>query len=86
MDPAVFADLVDPGNVGMVEAGQHLGLPLETRQPVGVERERFGQHLDRDVPAELRVLGAVDLAHSAFAELGGNPKVQQGAVGLDSQR
>ena len=38
----------------------------------GSLRERVGQHLDRDVPTQLRVARAIDLAHAARADLGGN--------------
>ena len=33
-----------------------------------VTGELFGEHLDRDVAAELLVPGAIDLAHAAFAD------------------
>ena len=39
---------VDRGDVWMIERGQHLGLALESRQPIRVGRDRRRQHLDRD--------------------------------------
>jgi hypothetical protein len=45
-------------------------LALEARQPFGVLREEVGQHLDRHVPLEVRVLRAIDFAHPARADLG----------------
>ena len=41
---------------------------IEARQPVGIGRERLGQHFERHVPVELRVAGAVDLTHAALAD------------------
>ena len=47
-------------------------LRAETRQSVGVGRESFGQHLDRDVAIQLRVARPIDLAHAAFADRRGD--------------
>jgi hypothetical protein len=59
---------VDAGDVGVVERGERLGFALEAPQPLLVVRELVGQDLDRHLALEPRVLGAVDLAHSAGAE------------------
>ena len=63
---------VDGADVGMVQRGEHLGLPLEARQPAGVLRERLGQYLEGHVPVELRVASLIDLAHPTFADFGGD--------------
>ena len=52
-------------DVRMIERGEHLRFALEARQALGVVRERVGQDLDRDVASELRVAGAIHLAHPA---------------------
>ena len=65
----VRADVVDGGDVGMVEDARGLRFLLEAAQAVRVLRERGGQHLDRDLASEARVLRAVDLAHSPGADL-----------------
>ena len=41
-----------------------LGLALETCAPIGIERKRFGQYLQGDLPVEASVARAVDLAHA----------------------
>ena len=46
------------------------GLLLEAAQAIGVGGEGGRQDLDRDVAAEARVLGAVDLPHAARADGG----------------
>jgi hypothetical protein len=47
--------------------------PVDVRDVRMVERgERRGQDLDRDVALELGVARAIDLAHAAFAEQGGD--------------
>ena len=70
-EPAHAARLLEPvdvRDVRMIEGGQHLGLALEARKPVGIRGERLGKNLDRDVAAELRVLRPIDLSHPARAE------------------
>ena len=54
----------------MIERRERLRFARETREAIGVERERLGQHLDRDVAIELRVRRAIDLAHAARADGG----------------
>ena len=54
----------------MVERGQHLRLALEACEAIGIERERVGDDLQRDVATELRIARAIDLAHPARAEGG----------------
>ena len=56
----------------MVELGEELRLALEAREALPVLGEGRGQDLDRDVALELGVGRAVDLAHAALAELGGD--------------
>ena len=68
---------VDRGDVRVVERGEEVRLALEAREALGVLRHLRRQHLDRDVAAEVRVGGAVDLAHPAGAEGGGDPVVRQ---------
>jgi hypothetical protein len=76
-------EAVDRADLRVVERGQHARLALEAGHPVGVGREVLGKQLDRDRAAELGVLGEVDRAHPAFADLVGNAVVQQGLAGLD---
>ncbi len=61
-------EAVNRRDVRMIQRGQHLCLALEPREPIGIERERFGQDLQRDVAIQLRVARAIDLAHPACAE------------------
>ena len=48
--------------------GEDLGLAFESREPLGIARERLGQDLDRDLALQLRVGRAVDDAHPPGAE------------------
>ena len=61
-------ELVDRRDVGVVEPAGGLGFLLEPAQAFGVQRERRGQHLDRDVALQALVARAVDLAHPSGAE------------------
>jgi len=48
-------------DVRVIERRQRLRFTCEARQPVRIGRKRLGQHLDRDLAIELRILGAIDL-------------------------
>jgi hypothetical protein len=54
---------VDGGDVAVVEGGEQLRLPPEAREALGIAGHLRGQHLDGHVAPELRVRGAVHLAH-----------------------
>ena len=54
-------EAMDARDAGVIEAGEHLRLPLEPRQAVGVAGKRLGQDLERDLAVELGVGGLVDL-------------------------
>ena len=66
--PVGLLEPVDRGDVRVVEGGEEVRLALEAAEALGVLRDLGRQHLDRDVAAEVRVGGAVDLAHAAGAE------------------
>ena len=61
----------------MIEGGENLGFTLETGQALGIRGHGLGQHLDRDLAAELGVLREIDLTHAAFAELGGDLEMRK---------
>ena len=63
-------EAVEVRDARVVERGEELRLAIEAGEPFGVGREGARQELERDVAAELRVPGAVDLAHAACAERG----------------
>src|SRR5262249_19911277 len=66
------AGLVDVGvgaDVGVPRRRGGPRLPLEALQGLRVLREFLGQELQRDLPPQPRVLGAVDDPHPASAEL-----------------
>src|SRR5262245_4460504 len=48
----------------MIERSENLRLASESGEPLGIVSVRVGQNLQRDVPVELGVAGAVDLAHA----------------------
>src|SRR6185369_7210852 len=65
----MLPDVVDRGDVGMVEDAGGFRLLLEATQAIRVLRERGRQDLDRDVAPEARILRAVDLSHAPGADL-----------------
>jgi hypothetical protein len=64
-----FFEPVDRGNVGMIQPCEHVGFAPKPRQTVMVTGDGRRQNLDGDLTLQLRVGGAVDLPHPAFAEL-----------------
>ena len=68
---------------GWVEAGEDLRFPLEPGEAIRISGEGVRQDLQRDVAAQLRVGGAIDLAHAAFADEGGDVVVAE--AGADGQ-
>src|SRR5438067_1108364 len=69
----------------MIQRGERLGFPLEACQAVGVVRERFGEHLDRDVAIQLRVAGTIDLSHAAFTDRRGHVVDAETSAGREDQ-
>ena len=64
---ALLLDAEERGDVRMVQRGEDPRLALEPCDALGIGGERRGQRLQRDVAAQLRVVRAVDFAHSAGA-------------------
>ena len=74
VDEAVLlAEVEDGDDVRVVELGGRLGLALEAAAEVGLGGEGRGDRLDRDEAVQERVLGLVDLAHRALADLPDDP-------------
>ena len=69
----VLAGLVDRADVWVVERGGGLGLAQEPRARRRIGRQVVGQELQRDRAAKPDVLGAVDDAHPAAAQLAEDP-------------
>ena len=63
-----LADVVDRDDARMIQRGQRSGFLLETPDGGGAGGRLDAQDLDGDIPAELRVPGAIDLSHAAGAE------------------
>ena len=52
----------------VIERGQQPRLALEPREPLAVRGKPDGQDLNRHVPVELRIAGAIHLTHPADAQ------------------
>jgi hypothetical protein len=52
----------------MVERGQNFGFALEARESFRIARQRRRQDLDRYLPVQFGVFGAIHLAHAAHAQ------------------
>ena len=66
--PVVLAAVEDADDVRVLQPGRGGGLPPEALDELAVAREAAVEHLERDVAAELAVLGAVDVGHPAGAD------------------
>src|SRR6266498_790929 len=77
----VSADIVDGQNVWMIECGSGASFLLEPSQPIRVQSERGGQELDRDFTIQAGIARAVDLAHTACANLADNRVMSKRHVG-----
>ena len=62
-------EAVDRPDVRMVEGREHFGFALEACEAIGIAGHRGGQHLDRHRTLQIAVGRAIDLAHSAGADL-----------------
>jgi hypothetical protein len=56
----------------MVQRGEHFRFALKARESVVIRRQCRRQDLDRDLALQLRVGGAIDLSHPAFADRRGD--------------
>ena len=52
----------------MIERGQRPRFAFEARKPIGIGPKSGGQHLQRDITAQLEVVSAIHLAHTADAK------------------
>ena len=77
-DAVGFLEAVNGRDVGVVEGGQYLRFPPETRGRVvegGCVPARRGKNLQRHVAPEHRILGPVDLAHAAATDQRDDPEM-----------
>ncbi len=62
------ADIVDRHNIGMFQAGQNAGLPLEETGGFRAGREFFVENFDRNFPFQADVNGPIDDTKAALAQ------------------
>ena len=67
-DPVLLLELVERGDVRVVQRREEPGLALEARQPARVARDGVRQDLDGDPPPEASVARMEDFAHPAGSE------------------
>ena len=58
----------DLRDVRVIERCERPGFALEACEPIGITSEEFREHFDRDVAAQVRVAGFVDLSHATCTE------------------
>jgi hypothetical protein len=63
-----FLNVVDGGDVRMIQSCKDFSFPLKPAHPVCITSELFRQNLYRNFPFQLGVPSAIHLAHAAFAE------------------
>ena len=57
-------------------------MAFEAGQAIGIGGEGVRQDFERDIAIQLRVAGAVDLAHATGADLGGDVVGTEGGAGF----
>ncbi len=70
MHAAVALQIVNDGNVGVIERGQGLSFRLEAGDAIRIGHKRVGQNLHRDVSSQPRVARTIDLSHPARTNAG----------------
>ena len=63
------ADLIDRDDVRMVERRHRARFLLESPDAIRLGGQRLGQDLQRHVPVEPSIVGAIDLTHPAGAQV-----------------
>ena len=66
---AVLADLVDGADIGVVQGGGGAGFALKTVECEGIFFRLGRQELERDMAAQIDILGFVHNAHPPAAQL-----------------
>src|SRR5581483_7851554 len=69
MHAAVRDDVVDGDDIGVVQGRGGLRLLNEAALALGLARKTGGEDFDRDRAVQPRILGFINLAHAARAEL-----------------
>jgi hypothetical protein len=64
-DAGRIFNAVDGADVRMIQRGKDSRFALESREPFGIGGNRRREDLNRDLAEQLRVAGAIDLAHAA---------------------
>jgi hypothetical protein len=65
---AGFLETVDLRNMRMIERGEYTRFAAEAGNAIRIGHEGVAQNFERHFALELRVLGAIDLAHASCAE------------------
>lgn len=73
-----FVDFKDRADVGMIECRGRLRVAKETRSAFDVFHKVRRQELDRDRPAEPRIFGLINDAHSPLTKLPADPVAGDG--------
>jgi hypothetical protein len=81
MDAAFTAHEENRDDVGMVELCGGMSLVFEPLQLLRVHHGSEWQHLERDAAAERDLLGLVDDAHAAAADLADDAEVAEDSCG-----
>jgi hypothetical protein len=76
----VIADFVDRGDVRVIERAGRTGLPQQAGSGVRMTGGVGRQELERDPAVEVRILGQIDRAHPAGADVAKDPVVGDGGA------
>ena len=70
----------------MIEAGEDLGLSLESGKAIRIRGERLGEDLQSYLPVQLGVGGLIDLSHAPLANEGSDIVMPESRSDLKGHR
>jgi hypothetical protein len=77
--PIFLANVVNRADVGVIERRRRLRLALKPAERLGIARHIVGKKLQSDKAPQPRVLGLINDAHAAAAQLLDNAVVRNGS-------
>ena len=77
-DAGVLLQAVNGGDVRVIQRSQQMTFALEASHALGVGGDLGPEDLDRDLAVQARVVGPIDHAHPALADLLDDPVMAEG--------
>ena len=73
-------------DIGMIQRRQYFRFPLEAGEALWIARKDLREDLDRHIPIEPRIAGAIHLPHAADADAGDDFVRPEASAGREGHR